>query len=829
MSRGMLPAAIVCAVLWMAHASPKDAETPRQQEQTLTGAATWHVQMGGTLDEENTRDPISYDPWKQIFQPMRTVRMENTGDTDVVNPWVVVNGHRNWRTVADIVDDALRSYGDPAKMAPAEKARAIWEFLRRHRFHATTGDLEVRDPVKLLNVYGYALCGDNAAVLMDLWRAAGLVSRRGFPLGHCVNEVWYDGGWHLWDADESMIYLDRDNKNVVSEHKLAMDHEISWRAYRNTDWAAQFPYTGTLTGEFASHAEHKMWFTLHPGEALEWRWNRIPRIHRGGENALFGLDNTDLARWSGAPEDHSNGKLIYSPPLRTAGGAIGVEQRNIRWSQNTGEPAVSPEKANEPATLTWKIASPYVVVGGTLSATVRSGAGDSVVFRISSDGAAWKDIARIDKAGTAEVKQDLNAFFPQTGPPIYTYYVRAEIQSAGSTAGLDAITMDSDVQMAPLSLPGLRLGDNAISFLDETKEAHNVKVTFQWAEMQVERVPVAPSSPVFPAADAEAEGTAFTFRWAPAKVKGANIAAYELRLSDDAELRTALSPVFEPIVRMDASGRAEYAIPGEGLLTPGVRYYWKVRARSDEGIWGPWSATWSFVAVAPAVPVNVRIEQTGPDTYALAWDPGAGGRKPEEFEIYGSDERGFVPSAKPYEMPAGEQKSGTLFPGEKMHKFPANLVGKVKAGPFPLTPEHAWYRVVAVDAKGHRSGVSDYAAAPRPYIFSKPTLTVKAGTPFRYAARTVLSIGDLTYKDIGDPGTVTNSGYWNPDVPVFSLETELPRCGNLNPAWLTLDAKTGVLNGTPQEKDIGEYQINLKVEIPGAGAHIQSFPLTVTR
>lgn len=311
--------AVFCGSVLSAWGFAKDTETPRHHEENVTTSThTYHIQLGGTLDAENTRDPISYDPWTQVFEPMRVVRMENTGDSDVPNPWVVVNGRRNWRTVADIVDDALRSYGDPAKMTPAEKARAIWEFLRRHRFHATTGDLEVRDPVKMLNVYGYSLCGDNAAVLMDLWRAAGFQSRRGFPLGHCVNEVWYDGGWHLWDADESMIYLDRDNKTVVSERKLASDHDLGWRAYHDTGWASQFSNTGTISGEFPSHAEHTMLFTLRPGEALEWRWSQIPRIHRARENALYGLGDTDLARWKGAWQDHCNGRLV--PEHRGTGG-----------------------------------------------------------------------------------------------------------------------------------------------------------------------------------------------------------------------------------------------------------------------------------------------------------------------------------------------------------------------------------------------------------------------------------------------------------------------------------------------------------------------------
>jgi hypothetical protein len=826
-SHFLLRSAVFCISVASAWGFAKDTETPRRQEEYVTTSAhTYHIQLGGTLDAENTRDPISYGPWKQVFEPMRVVRMENTGESDVRNPWVVVNGRRNWRTVADIVDDALRSYGDPAGMAPAEKARAIWEFLRRHRFHATTGDLEVRDPVKMLNVYGYALCGDNAAVLMDLWRAAGFQSRRGFPYQHCVNEVWYDGGWHLWDADESMMYLDRDNQTVVSELKLAGDHDLGWRSYHDPGWAAQFGYTGTISGEFPSHAEHTMMFTLRPGEALEWRWSQIPRAHHAGENPLYGGSFTELTRWGGAWEDHCNGKLIYTPPLRSAAAQKRAEERNVAWSQNTAEPAVFPQKAGEAASLTWKIESPYVIVGATLKAAVRSAGGDSFVFQLSTDGTTWQDVTRVSKTGKAQIDENLNQFLPQAGPAIYSYFLRAEFQAAGAanTVGLDSIAIDSDVQMAPLGLPSLRLGDNTVSYVDDTKEPHAVKITFHWAEMAFDRIPTAPAAPVYPANSAEVEGTSFVFRWVAAKVKDAAIGSYYFQMSDDPEMRTALSPAFETLLPQNAKSSLRFEIPGEGLLNPGQRYYWRVRAKS-EGVYGKWGPIWSFVCLAPGVPVNVRIGQPGPDTYALAWDANPNGRKPVEFEIYGSDERGFT--ANPDQVYAGEQKLGDLFPDEKIHTFPANLLAKAKASPFVLVPEHAYYRVVAVDEKGHRSGASDYAAAPRPYIYTKPPAVVRVGTAFHYEAKTVTSIGDLYLQDTGNPDSVSNASNWKPDKPQFSLETELSRCGNLTPSWLSIDAKTGMLSGTPKAKDIGEYQINVKVEISGAGVHIQSFPLKV--
>jgi len=164
---------------------------------------------------------------------MRSVKLENSGTTDVVNPWILVNGKRNWRTVADIAREALQTYGDPDRMSDRDKAHDVREFFRSHRFHATTGDLDLRDPVGMLNVYGFALCGDNAPVLMELWRAVGLQARRGYPIAHRVCEARYEGGWRMLDGDESILFLDRDNRTILPAGAVAHDHDLARRAYES--------------------------------------------------------------------------------------------------------------------------------------------------------------------------------------------------------------------------------------------------------------------------------------------------------------------------------------------------------------------------------------------------------------------------------------------------------------------------------------------------------------------------------------------------------------------------------------------------------------------
>jgi len=97
-----------------------------------------------------------------------------------------------------------------------------------------------------------------------------------------------------------------------------------------------------------------------------------------------------------------------------------------------------------------------------------------------------------------------------------------------------------------------------------------------------------------------------------------------------------------------------------------------------------------------------------------------------------------------------------------------------------------YYRVVAVDGQGKRSGPSDYAVAPRPVIYSRPVVTAQVGAEYHYQVLVNRSLGDLSSRMAGDQQT---SGYFDIEKPRFTLTQ--------GPAWLRIDEATGVLSGTP--------------------------------
>src|SRR6185437_9293666 len=192
------------------------------------------------------------------------------------------------------------------------------------------------------------------------------------------------------------------------------------------------------------------------------------------------------------------------------------------------------------------------------------------------------------------------------------------------------------------------------------------------------------------------------------------------------------------------------------------KYFWRVRAKNAMGVWGAWSKTWSFTAHAPAAPVDVTVNfDAARGIGTLRWKPNATGARPVSYRVYGSDEKGFSPGDKPYAASIGISKDLT-------NPFPANFIAQTSGTELAVLGEEVdlqaanktYYRVVAVDEKGNRSGPSDYAAAPRPVIYSKKQTEAKVGEPYRYQLRANCSWGDLTARQVPAGGKEVVS-FWS--------------------------------------------------------------------
>jgi hypothetical protein len=828
---GMSGALVLCG--WLA--APVVAQPPadptdllREHVEMISSPShEYAIEMGGTMDGRSTRDPIGYAAWDQVFEPNRFVRLENVGETPVVNPWLLVNGKHRWRTVADIVEEIMG--GLPPNASDAERARAVWEFEKHHRFHATTGDAECLDPVKVFNGYGYTLCGDDAQVIADLWRAAGFETRRGRPQGHCTTEVLCGGDWHLLDGDENIICLLRDNETIAQEADIVRDHDLMKRTHtygilagdsRNTDEfsASLCVYDGDdRTGDWQSHVGHTMDFTLRSGESIEWRWDHREKAHGTweGQSLLTGWGATAWAR-------HCNGYWRYAPKLIRHPFLDGLVSKQNLATFTSRSPLLHLAEAGKPASFAIEMRVPYVLVGGRVKLRgLRASAEDRIALSLSYDGKEWTPVTEVGETGAFETTADLDRLLPMNGPARYSYQLRVEMEAPrfADAVGVDGLLIENDLQMAVLSLPALTLGANRVTYTDESPGPRSVRVTHSWVERSSSRPPSAPSAALYPPNKGEAEGTRFVFGWQPATdPDGDAIEDYHFQLSNRPDMRWPLSPNFDRLIaRTPDKGAAKYTLPYAGLLNPDQTYYWRVRARDDKGVWGHWSATWTFTPRGPGVPLNLYLRPEG-EGWVLGWQPNPKGRRPTAYRVYGSDEKGFSVSDVPYKVNVGNQDDG------RSPDFPANLVAEITGtklqaiGADVTLPNasKAFYRVVAVDEKGNRSGPSDYVAVPRPLIYTSPVLPAQAGEAWEYHAATIRSTGDLRSHTIEGKG-VYNAAFWDEEKPEWSL-TEAPE-------WLAVDPHSGLVSGTPPAA--GSYPVTLSASIAGTGQAEQSFALTV--
>ena len=746
----------------------------------------YSITMQGVMDGVNSRDPVGYGNYHQTWEPNVFVSIENSGDEILVNPWITVNGKRNWRSVSDILAESI----EPG-MTEAEKARAIWEFARHNRYHATTGDDEVKDTVKMLNCYGYTPSWDEAFTLSNLWQAAGLAVRRGLPHGHCTTEVYYDGAYHLLDSDESLLYLLRDNQTVAGEEDLARDHDLVRRGHAYGVQHAENRQTGERTAGLFVHegpradgrptvGGHRMDLTLRPGETLLWEWDDRGKFHG----------------YEGRPPRLCNGRLQYTPLIAAEPHRWSADAENVRCAPE----GIVPADTLKSSQVTWQIDSPYVMVGGKIML-----AGLNVTALFSYEGETWTDLNADSGSGSPQVLS-LNGLFPPASPAHYTFYVRF----TGPGLTLNRLLIETDLQMAPLYLPALESGANDVLYTDETVGARSAIITHGWYEKSVER-PTPPPNPVFPLPNTTVDGSQFTFVWEPTP----DAVDYHIQVSDRPDMKVTLSPVFDRLVSCTPSaGMPEWQIPGEGLLNPGHEYFWRVRGKAVSGLWSAWSAVWAFTPDGPGLPFNLRLTVDRNDrTATLLWDKSEEDVFVPHYEVYGSDERGFTASREPYEVFKGGEE-GTA------HE-PANLIGTSENNTMRVIGDgganRCYYRVVAVDAKGHRSGPSDHVEAPRPFLYSEHPPAIPANTTVTHQFRAIRSIGDL--RAVSDGPHRYQLAFREGDVLRYLLDE--------GPSWLSLDEASGLLTLTPHTEHVGLHAVTVRVLNGQGGADAQGFELRV--
>jgi hypothetical protein len=431
----------------------------------------------------------------------------------------------NLKVLSDKIDDVttvetiLRSFVKPG-MSDAERAKALWTAAIRYRHQAPppneflTADWEAHDPVKLFNVYGYCMCCCSSALLEALNRLDGRPARGRILNGHSVPEVFYDGGWHMYDAS-LITYFPKPGSGVVAAVDDISEAVRSWYAQnpgcrgnpgklmqimRSDGWTgwkdkgptllANCPYyhlgyfparthgwDATMVEydrksevyEYGYHVGHRALFSLRPGETL---------VREAGNRGLH-VNGRQNPHWEGlkakAPQNElayvkdflpgynggvvGNGYHRYIPDLAGGGLAGGAE---VYDNLTAGDaPALHPQTGGKPGIAVVQLASPYVYLGGRLTfQAVRQSAADAVTVSLSTNGRTFAPVWQADKVGVSAATVDLGEKIARR----YVYWLKVELSSAAPTgAGFNSFAVENDIQHAPRTLPWLGKGANTIT------------------------------------------------------------------------------------------------------------------------------------------------------------------------------------------------------------------------------------------------------------------------------------------------------------------------------------------------------------------------------
>lgn len=400
-------------------------------------------------------------------------------------------------SVANIVEGLIRP-----GMTDREKALAIHRFGMAHLIHFN-GPVEERedyitDPLKLIGVYGYALCGNNSAGMTALYNAAGLKTRTRNMPEHSVPEVWFENKWNYIDTD-MFGYVPLPNGGIASVDELVKDPDLFVRQTkppdpyypfdRKEDMASVFrnvrpdhnyhPYPnahimnlGLRTGESATlyyRPQGRFLLTTFSladlGTVYKDYWTLGP-VRRGS-----------LAWTDKPPAAYGNGLIQYQPDLRSE--AFRRENPEVSGvaAGDDGQPASIAGAPNQTASIVLEMSSPWAIAGlqndltdfeddsdGAVVSGLfwrRDPADENRIFVSADAGRTWKKVWENRILGAVPFQVDVTRYAKGR----YRYWVKFEWVDRKGTGkvGLEGLSLKTWVALSPMALPRVVTGKNTFS------------------------------------------------------------------------------------------------------------------------------------------------------------------------------------------------------------------------------------------------------------------------------------------------------------------------------------------------------------------------------
>jgi len=368
----------------------------------------------------------------------------------------------------------------------------------------------IRDPIKMLNTYGYGFCGAFGPTTAGVFEAMGFEKARSVQVPGCnhnVTEVWYDGAWHYFDTDLRGLLFRRNGKVIASLAEVIREPdlwtnpsrkiqpffpddppglEVYARCYREKP--VEYCYRWFMSGS-------TMDFTLRRGESFTRWWK--PQGGRWSHQAIDArndwwidlISKTPYGAKSNHPTfsiwTHGNGLFDYQPSLAADSSDLddgAFQRRNVKVS-NKGKGIIIAGSGN--GEITFEVLSPYVIVPlvGDLHSREDDREASIVTFdsrgiikvEISIDyGRSFIEVVTVETAGRTSL--DLTAHLKER----YQYLVKFTLMGDAERTILESLRIRTWVQVAPASLPRLERGTNQFRY--KLADKHGLR-TLPWMQI----------------------------------------------------------------------------------------------------------------------------------------------------------------------------------------------------------------------------------------------------------------------------------------------------------------------------------------------------------
>jgi hypothetical protein len=390
-----------------------------------------------------------------------------------------------------ILQDAFRLSGAKTN---DEKAIAIYDYLHAAIFHHAYPNEKAPQsvgPLKVLNVYGWGLCGGQHTVLKALFETAGFTVRyRGWQ-GHTTIETQYDGKWHYFDVFLKCYFWTKDKQTIAGQDDINGDPSIvldgakDGRVPKDSYLCCGDEAPGIVSGckgskplPVSKPAEgwasvtgrdqgYSPLLTLRSGSTLRLEWKGEPgmMVADGPKTGVHSCGTKDFRNnpvlgpvlEHYGPRAYANGRFVYSPDFAKAADVADIELTNAK--AEGGKLAAAGQGA-----AIFKLNLPYAYASGKLDATFEGGEGK---LSVSTDaGKTWKPASAGDVSASVRQKYDV--------------WFKAEFSGALTKFAVEAV-----VEHNRGAQPYLVNGKNAVTVsTSENKlpEGCVLSVTYAWQE-----------------------------------------------------------------------------------------------------------------------------------------------------------------------------------------------------------------------------------------------------------------------------------------------------------------------------------------------------------